>query len=156
MRLVAAAVALIALGGCRQASRAVETLLPPPRVVLPAGNLSRTAIDDHGQRAEPPYWTPLPDEIAQAEAKLPVALHETWDPRAHGIPDKLEGYGRQYFGVTISGRRTLVVNAFCANWVGSDLEAEVFKVWDGGSCYFAGYYDVADSRFTTISVNAAG
>jgi hypothetical protein len=69
---------------------------------------------------------------------------------------QLSEYGRQYIGGIYQGRRTLVVNGFCRHWGGRDLKRAVFRMADGGSCYFAAYYDMADARFSEVAFNGAG
>lgn len=160
MKAGLAVVVALGLGGCVPAADAVgdlaESALPPPKVVLPAAKVDTPHIGDTPYTVEPPYWTAAKADVQSAEAQLPEALRAAPVPAGGSAPLDLREYGRQYIGGTYQGRRTLVVNGFCQGWAGRDLKRAVFRMADGGSCYFAAYYDVQQRRFVEIAFNAAG
>jgi hypothetical protein len=139
------AAALFLLAAAASPSSASEAL---PRVVLTGPDVGVMFRGDFG----PPFWSPSPAEIAEAEGKLSTYLTTAPNPDANDIPPRLDGYGRQYFGITAKGRRILVINAFCRAGE-RDFSRRLVIVADGGDCYFQAFYDMIGHRFAGIAVN---
>lgn len=103
------------------------------------------------------YWRPTADQIAEAEGGLAAYLAEAPNADAHDLPGRVDGYGRQYFGVERDGRRFLVIHAFCvADFNPADLTKALVTVADGGDCFFEVYYDVRERQFVGIAINGHG
>jgi hypothetical protein len=125
-----------------------DTRLPSTIVILP------TAPSTGG-------WAPDEAMVIEAEQALPRYLRTAAaDPAnasrkdAEEILARYAAYRRQYSGLTIDGRRILVVNAFCA-WTG-DWRRHPVLVLDGGNCFFQAWFDPAKRTFTLLSVNGVG
>lgn len=108
-----------------------------------------------GNPEGPPYWTPSRDAIDSAEASLANYVRSSSHPAGRDISSNLVNYGRQYLGITVEGRRILVVNAFCAPLSFPERQTELVVMQGGGECFFRASYDVARGRFVKLSVNAA-
>jgi hypothetical protein len=123
------------------------TALPPTIVILP------TAPSAGG-------WAPDEAMVLEAEKALPAYLRAanggpgSSRKEAQEILSRYTAYRRQYSGLTIDGRRVLVVNAFCA-WTG-DWRRHPVMVLDGGSCFFQAWFDPKTRKFTLLSVNGVG
>ena len=119
------------------------------------GSRNTFAFGENG----PPYWTPSPAQIAELEERLPDFLSSAEVKRdrvAARISAKINRYWRQYFGVSSSqGRKLILVNAFCDSWGKSEAELnqQVIIVDDGGECYFQVSFDPEKQTFSGFSVN---
>jgi hypothetical protein len=101
----------------------------------------------------PPFWMPVPEEIALLEGKLKPYLESATPPAARVIATRLGSYKRQYVGYTDGGKRWIFVNGFC-EWKESDAwHDRLVLVMDGGLCFFTVRYDVSRSRFEYLLIN---
>jgi hypothetical protein len=101
-------------------------------------------------------WTPSAAQIAEFETRLPPALAQV-KPQHHA------GYGRQYGGLIVGGRRLIYVNAFPAGAL-EDMDKDratwadkathqAFVVCDGGEDFFGALYDPATKTFSEFKFN---
>ena len=101
-------------------------------------------------------WTPSAAQVAALETRLPPALAQV-KPQHHA------GYGRQYGGLIVGGRRLIYINA-CpagaledmdkdrATWAKKAMQ-QAFVVCDGGEDFFGALYDPATKRFSDFKFN---
>lgn len=150
MRLAAGVLAALLTVGALAPAMAED---PPKGFILPQEGYSWAFDGDGDTQLGPPYWTPSLQDIAAAEAKLSDYLLVAPNEDAHDIPPRLDRYGRQYFGVSVRGRRILVINAFCRPFDEKRLRASLIMIADGGDCYFEAFYDMTTGKFAGISVN---
>jgi hypothetical protein len=110
---------------------------------------------DFYRLAPPPYWTPVPEEIALLEGKLKPYLESATPPAAKIIATRLGKYKRQYVGYTYWGTRWIFVSGFCEQaWKESDAWHDSLGLWiDGGMCFFTVGYDVSRSQFEHLRIN---
>jgi hypothetical protein len=116
-----------------------------PRVVLSPETLNR--LSEYAIRLcrvqEPPYWTPREADIVLAESAL-----------AGGLPKAATSYGRQYLGITMSGRRVLQVRGFCREYYHDDparpWERTPLMLLEAGACAFQADYDMAQGVLSDI------
>ncbi|MGH7671792.1 MAG: hypothetical protein ACREMC_02750 [Gemmatimonadales bacterium] len=122
-------------------------------VIFPAAHVSRHLDSDGGA------WTPAPEDIADAEQRLPGYLATATPPlpahqagAAQRIAARLDRYARQYFGVSWRGRRYLYINCLPATH-SSDWRAQPMFVKDGGESFFHLLYDPESREFSALSIN---
>lgn len=131
----------------------------PDFVLLEASQVTGLARFFAGPQASIASWEPTVGDMNDIEANLaqiPELSKKDPDPGSH-IDNTLE-YFRQYGAVVIDGRKSILVNAFCAN--GQDKSGSWRKTLvialDGGRCYWQALYDVQTARFIKLSVNGVG
>ncbi|MEO8611215.1 MAG: hypothetical protein ABI690_25185 [Chloroflexota bacterium] len=101
------------------------------------------------------YWTPTEAQISELETGLVPFLKATLTPDnyAYGMIDKLDGYKRQYFGVTFAdGQPLIYTNFFCVNDFDNWQESLIF-VMDGGECFFQVLYNPTNTTFSNLQIN---
>lgn len=101
-------------------------------------------------------WLPTAGQVAELETRLPAAL-------AKLKPSKQGGYGRQYGGIVLGGRKLIYVNAFPLGVLGDfdkDQSHWTYKathqgvmVCDGGEDFFGVLYDPATKTFSSFQFN---
>src|SRR5262249_9145656 len=101
-------------------------------------------------------WTPSAVQIADLEARLSDAV-------LHAQPDVRSGYGRQYAGYVIAGKKLIYVNAFPRSALGDDFgrnpavwtkaTREAVTVCDGGHDFFGALYDPETKTFSQFVFN---
>lgn len=105
-------------------------------------------------------WLPDAGQIRALEAALPQAL-----ARARG-PDRQQvqpGYGRQYGGIVIGGRKLIYVNAFPMSVIDfyrssvavitKKAHREAVVICDGGPDFFGAVYDPLSRTFRDFAFN---
>ncbi len=101
------------------------------------------------------YWTPEQAQVRALEAGIVPFLESEIAPDEYGYGfwDDLEGYQRQYFGVTFErGTPLIYANYFCSG----DFESwrtRYVLVMDGGDCFFQVLYNPASGAFTNLRIN---
>jgi len=101
-------------------------------------------------------WTPTAAQIAELEARLPEAV-------TRAQPDVRNGYGRQYAGFVIAGKKLIYVNAFPRDVLGDDFGKnpslwtkathQAVMVCDGGHDFFGVLYDPGTKTFSHFAFN---
>lgn len=123
-------------------------------VIFPAAQVPRHLDSDGGA------WTPTAEQVTDAERGLPAYLAAA-TPRlpasvppgaAQRIAARLQGYARQYFGVSWAGRRLLYINCIPADHR-ADWRARPVFVRDGGESFFHLMYDPESGEYSGLSVN---
>lgn len=119
-----------------------------------------------GLSAEPDfrsYWTPTIDDVAQIETKLKAYLEASPEREGPRIAAALDRYRRQYVGYSNDRGKSILVNAFCDEYVKTDLKGDdrlwreqVVLVFDGGSCFFRVHYGLSPARFERLWINGEG
>lgn len=101
------------------------------------------------------YWTPEQAQVRALEAGLVPFLESEIAPDdfRYGFWEELDGYKRQFFGVTLErGTPLIYANYFCAdgfdNW-----RTSYVLVMDGGECFFQVLYNPATGDFSRLSIN---
>ncbi|MDB5431235.1 MAG: hypothetical protein JWP35_2351 [Caulobacter sp.] len=152
MRRLVVAFALTAVLVGATGSAEAQGGFAPVGVILTAEQASRDATFIPGGK---PYWTPTLMDVGEAETALGPYLRKAALPeRAVGLVDKAGRYRKQFVGVTMSGRRILLLNAVCDASI--NLHDHYVIVADGGDCFFQAFYDIDTHRFVGIDVNGLG
>lgn len=112
-------------------------------------------------------WTPSRADVERLEARLPAYLRDPLRsaPRstsplglaptadeASSLAARLGEFRRQYFGVTVDGRRHVIVSGFPKDGLAYWREQLVF-VFDGGCAYWRAAYDVQAEQFVGLGCN---
>jgi hypothetical protein len=128
--------------------------LPAGAVILPGSKAN--ALLSQCSRGAPSAngtWRPSPADIRSLEAQLPSALRRlrATDGALGRAP---AGYGRQYVGIVVSGRRLVYGNYFrLGDPLLGDWRTGPVMVCDGGTNFFGVTYDVAAGRIIDIQFN---
>ncbi len=100
-----------------------------------------------------PFWKPTDNQVQELESLLPKYLNSHPPVNDKPVGNFFE-YGRQYFGVTKNGRRSIYLNAFCKpSRFDPRWQKEIIVVEDGGSCCFQVYFDPATKEFIDLRYN---
>ncbi len=97
-------------------------------------------------------WEPS----AQVVTRLKERIESVVGAQAKAEGRKLEEWTRytfQYQGQERRGRRFVFVNAFCTGDGSQQLDKQMVRVFDGGTCFFNLKYDVEENRFFEILIN---
>ena len=122
-------------------------------VIFPATHVPRHLDSEGGA------WTPSAEQVAEAEHRLSAYLAAA-TPRlpasvrpgaAQRIAARLDRYGRQYFGITASGRRLLYINGVPHDH--SEWRVRPVFLDDGGESFFHLVYDPELGEFSGLSIN---
>ena len=73
---------------------------------------------------------------------------------APGPRIELKTYNVQLAGVTISGRRTILMQGMCQTY--HDWKTRWYQAYDGGSCYFGAAYDLGERKILWLEFNQGG
>jgi hypothetical protein len=105
--------------------------------------------------ASPPYWTPSGGDIERLERDLRTYLSTIDTAEARTVNRDLANYKRQYVGFAALGRKWILINAFCeTQWTrDASWTKEIVWVFEGGSCYFHGRYEISTSHFYGFWIN---
>lgn len=99
-------------------------------------------------------WQPSPEVMREVGDGMRAAAEAESERTQHPIRPWTE-YSFQFQGVTEKGRRQVLVAASCR-----PLPEDASKRWvvafDGGTCYFAAYYDPAARRFVRVMFHGVG
>jgi hypothetical protein len=108
-------------------------------------------LDNVGAGA--PFWTPTKAQITELEKLIEPFL------KSHPPADKrtvnFSTYGRQYYGLTKTGKQYIFLNAFCdpKSFDKDALRKRMIIVMDGGSCYFQVFFDPIKKEFSDLRYN---
>lgn len=101
------------------------------------------------------FWTPEQAQVRELEAGI-IPFLETEiaaDDFRYGFWDELDGYKRQFFGVTFErGTPLIYANYFCADDFDYWRTGYVMMM-DGGECFFQVLYDPATGEFSNLRIN---
>jgi hypothetical protein len=96
-------------------------------------------------------------DIDGIESNLPqISALSAKDPDPNRHIDNPRLYFRQYLAAIVNGRRTILLNAFCANQDREQWRKHLVFVLDGGKCYWHATYDTGTKSFSSLMVNGAG
>jgi len=99
------------------------------------------------------YWQPTKKEVATLESNLSKIA----DLRSEGalvgmqISEPAKD-NRQYVAVTVNGRKTIYVNAFCGS-ASPAWATQLEVIMDGGTCVWRVLYDVDTQTFSHLMTN---
>jgi len=98
------------------------------------------------------YWQPTAEELSSLEANIPKisALHSEGAIVGAQI-EHPENYSRQYLAITLNGKKTIYVSAFCE--AGPPNPTHWTIVSDGGTCVWRAIYDVETQTFSHLLTN---
>ena len=145
---------------------ALEQAPKPARIVGPG--YDGAIISGDAQRESDPrhvltptqVWTPAEDDVRQAERFLPEYLNSPEAApvlRGSRIRAELQRYKRQYWGVTRSGRREILIHFYhedsSVGTKGLWLRG-IVAVAGGGDQFFRVTYQVQERRFTKLQIIA--
>lgn len=109
-----------------------------------------------GQTVE--YWTPSKDDVLALENGLADFLQNEsgkfYVQEEPPVWERLDGYNRQYIGLTVDGRKFIYANFFCDD-AAKDWRKDFVLVMDGGSCFFQFKYDPRKGEFFDLRVNGS-
>jgi len=117
-------------------------------VVLPAS--SAMGIAGSGT------WEVTAADIGILEVNLPeisMLKVQRWQSSITTGIDHPERYFRQYVAIVRQRKRLILVNAFCNRDALSYWHEHLVTVFDGGSCCWRAYYDLATESFFDLTVN---
>jgi hypothetical protein len=101
-------------------------------------------------------WTPSEADIITMEAGVFEFLIQSENPMfqySQTPPwEHLEGYKRQYYGLTIEGKNVIHAEFYCHTF-DERWREEPIMVMDGGDCFFRFDYDPTTDTFFNLSVN---
>ncbi len=105
-------------------------------------------------------WIKIEGGSWEPSAKIVARLRERIESVV-GAQAKAEGrklqewtrYTFQYQGQERRGRRFVFVNAFCTGDERQQLDKQMVRVLDGGTCFFNLKYDAEENRFFEILIN---
>jgi hypothetical protein len=99
-------------------------------------------------------WQPSPEVMHEVGGGLRAAA-EAESARTQHAMQPWSGYTFQFQGVTEQGRRQVLVAASCRP-LPEDASKRWLVVYDGGTCYFAAYYDPDTQRFVRVRFHGVG
>ena len=142
----------------QQLTSSVAQKNKPDFALLPASETAYSAGYFGYPKAHVEGWEPTVADIDEIEADLPqisALSNKDSDPRRH--IDNPGLYFRQYLAAVIDGRKTILLNAFCANQEYRDQWRKhlVFAL-DGGKCYWHATFDTGTKTFSNLIVNGVG
>jgi hypothetical protein len=138
----------------RQLSSPVAQKNKPDFTLLPT---SETASFAHFF-AEPGFhvesWEPTVADINGAEANL-SQISALSNRVPGGQIDNPNQYFRQYLAVSVNGKKSIFLNAFCADYRGheNDWRRRLVFAKDGGKCFWHASYESSTGRFSDLSIN---
>jgi hypothetical protein len=92
------------------------------------------------------FWTPAPEQIAKAEAKVSTFIDDSTSTQAAEIRKKLKLFRRQYVGYSIGGEKRILCSFLPGAKEGQDpfagLRRSFIKVYDGGPSFWQIHYRV--------------
>ena len=124
-------------------------------VIFTGANTAQAGIGYEFNDPIAAYWTPTQAQIDALETRLVPFLKSNIAPDhyAYGMIDRLDGYKRQYFGITFAdGQPLIYTNFFCYDDFDNWLDSPVF-VMDGGDCFFQVLYNPASATFSNLRIN---
>jgi hypothetical protein len=129
----------------------------PDYVIFPFSQAK--ALLDQCSRGAPPLgssgWTPAASDIARFEVALPAALKA--EGARQGLASAPKGWGRQYVGMILSGRRVIYGNFFpLRQGEFDDWRASPVTVCDGGQAFFGALYDADRGQMVSVDFNGVG
>lgn len=141
---------------CGIVHAADEIVHVPTGVIFSAALAEKDGGQDFGGLT-PPFWTPNAGEVETAEIALRKYLEASGDPAVSAIGLKLDTYRRQYVGDSHGGDRSILVNAFCVDYLrfNAKWETRFVVVLDGGDCFFRARLDLRTSTINMFEVNGS-
>jgi hypothetical protein len=92
------------------------------------------------------FWTPEPEHIAKAEAKISAFIAASKSEQAAEIGRKLKRFRRQYVGYVADGEKCILCSFLPGVKDGEDpfsgLRRSFIKVYDGGPSFWSIHYQV--------------
>jgi hypothetical protein len=92
------------------------------------------------------FWTPEPEQVAKAEAKIAAYIDKSTSKYATEIRRKLKRFRRQYVGYTADGEKRILCSFLPGVKQGEDpfvgLRRSFIKVYDGGPSFWEIHYRV--------------
>jgi hypothetical protein len=92
------------------------------------------------------FWTPTPEEVGKAEARISAFMASCSGPQASEIRRKLNRFRRQYVGYTTDGEKRMLCSFLPGVREGGDpfvgLRWSFIKVYDGGPSFWQIEYRV--------------
>lgn len=125
-------------------------------VIFAADNAAEVGLQFEFNEIIGEFWTPTEEQVMRLEAGLVPFLQGALSSREDGedIWGNLDGYRRQYFGITFEGEEPVIyANYFCSNDFVDDWQNGYVSVDDGGSCFFQLMYDPEAGVFSNLRVN---
>jgi hypothetical protein len=103
------------------------------------------------------FWTPEPQQISKAEAKISAFIATSKSERAPEIGRKLKRFRRQYVGYVAAGEKCILCSFLPGFKDGEDpfagLRRSFIKVFDGGPSFWSIHYQVEKDQLDKFSVD---
>jgi len=110
------------------------------------------------------FWTPVKEQVAEAEAYLALFLetalhdrnlHPEYPLHIPRIKANLPKFRRQYVGVTVNNARVIFCNFFPGAQGDSDgrWRYSFVKVFDGGPSFWTVLFDPATKKFSRLRID---
>lgn len=128
---------------------------PPgiPGVVFTAEETEQMTLRSSVPALTGPFWTPSTEQVLAMEKRLPSYLYSMEGRSQINLKRNLILYKRQYFGITASDARVILVNFFSEqywkyndDWMRRFVEATFFR----GDNFFRIKYDPQSGQFIDL------